>query len=319
MRTNKSLSECQAVLGLVPGASAAQIRQAYLALVKKWHPDRFPGNQRLRLEAEEKLKTINEAYAVLRNYRPPSASSATYQAYSKPSAYNRPGSAGERPRYNYTQARSTYHAASEPPRYNQASSTSYYAHKSSNFSISRRKIPSFVLWLPIIFLFGNLLRTNANFAQPSFPAVAQSQSSAMEVIPVGSNFSITKETPHKKDPAHFAFPSLKPKPIEIKLHDAIDQNSGTPVPIAATAVNTGSFKKTFATSNVSNKTPLDPVFITVGSTKEQVKAIQGEPTTSTEDEWVYERSSIHFFDGRVVSWSHGLGSPLKVIGVPESR
>jgi len=318
MRTNKSLSECHAILGLAPGASAAEIRQAYMALVKKWHPDRFPGNQRLRFEAEEKLKAINEAYAVLRTYRPPSASNTTSQAYTNRPTYNRPSSAGERPGYSYTHARSAY-ATAEPPRYNHATSTSYYAHKSNNFSVSRQKIPSFVLWLPIIFLFANLLRTNGKFAKPPSPPVTQSQSSSMEVAPVGSNSSIARETPDNRETARFVFPSFKPKPIGIKLHDATDQNSAAQVPIATTAENAGSFQKAFAPSNVSDKAVPGPVFITVGSTKEQVRAIQGEPTMLTDDEWVYGKSSIHFFDGRVVSWSHGLGSPLKIIGVPESR
>lgn len=49
------------VLGLSRGASDADIKKAYRALAKKYHPDMNPGDK----EAEQKFKEINEAYAVL--------------------------------------------------------------------------------------------------------------------------------------------------------------------------------------------------------------------------------------------------------------
>ena len=49
------------VLGLSRGASDAEIKKAYRALAKKYHPDMNPGDK----EAEQKFKEINEAYAVL--------------------------------------------------------------------------------------------------------------------------------------------------------------------------------------------------------------------------------------------------------------
>ena len=57
------------VLGLKKGATNAQIREAYLDLVKIWHPDRFQNDPKLQKKAEEKIKQINSAYAELREYR----------------------------------------------------------------------------------------------------------------------------------------------------------------------------------------------------------------------------------------------------------
>lgn len=54
------------VLGLTPGASQEQVKQAYRQLVKIWHPDRFL-NPEEKQEAESKIKQINLAYKQLKS------------------------------------------------------------------------------------------------------------------------------------------------------------------------------------------------------------------------------------------------------------
>jgi len=49
------------ILGVPPDAEKKVVKQTYRELAKKYHPDVNPGNK----EAEEKFKTINEAYQVL--------------------------------------------------------------------------------------------------------------------------------------------------------------------------------------------------------------------------------------------------------------
>ena len=56
------------VLGLKPGASRDEVKQAYRDLVKVWHPDRFPADDRLQEKAQAKIKEVNEAYSRLRAY-----------------------------------------------------------------------------------------------------------------------------------------------------------------------------------------------------------------------------------------------------------
>jgi hypothetical protein len=58
-------SDALRILNLQAGCSAEQARQAYLDLVKVWHPDRFRSDERLTARAERELRDINEAYAVL--------------------------------------------------------------------------------------------------------------------------------------------------------------------------------------------------------------------------------------------------------------
>lgn len=50
------------VLGVSPAASADEVREAYLVLVKAWHPDRFATAPERAGEAEERVKAINAAY-----------------------------------------------------------------------------------------------------------------------------------------------------------------------------------------------------------------------------------------------------------------
>lgn len=50
-----------AVLGLQPGASAAELKRAFRQQARRWHPDLNPGDP----TAEERFKSINAAYAAL--------------------------------------------------------------------------------------------------------------------------------------------------------------------------------------------------------------------------------------------------------------
>ena len=49
------------ILGITPHATDEEIKQAYRALAKKYHPDRY-GESGLASQAAEKMKEINEAY-----------------------------------------------------------------------------------------------------------------------------------------------------------------------------------------------------------------------------------------------------------------
>lgn len=62
MNVNEDLK----TLELEPGASADDIRKAWIDLTKVWHPDRFASDPDLQERAEEKLKGINAAYERLR-------------------------------------------------------------------------------------------------------------------------------------------------------------------------------------------------------------------------------------------------------------
>ncbi|MBW2143213.1 MAG: J domain-containing protein, partial [Deltaproteobacteria bacterium] len=54
--------QCFEILELDTDASIDDVNQAYKDLAAVWHPDRFSSNPRLKHKAEEKLKTVNQAY-----------------------------------------------------------------------------------------------------------------------------------------------------------------------------------------------------------------------------------------------------------------
>lgn len=56
------------ILGIHPGASWKQLRQAYKKMVNAWHPDRFQQDIRQKKLAEEKTKEITQAYKELAEY-----------------------------------------------------------------------------------------------------------------------------------------------------------------------------------------------------------------------------------------------------------
>ncbi|OQB25182.1 MAG: Chaperone protein DnaJ [Firmicutes bacterium ADurb.Bin182] len=68
------------VLGVSETASQEEIRAAYLALVKKYHPDRYADNP-LKELANEKLKEINEAYEALSKKGSGTSSRTSYGSY----------------------------------------------------------------------------------------------------------------------------------------------------------------------------------------------------------------------------------------------
>jgi hypothetical protein len=52
-------------LGLTAGATDAEVKTAYRLYVMAWHPDRFPGDEKSKSAAQEKLKAINSSYSYL--------------------------------------------------------------------------------------------------------------------------------------------------------------------------------------------------------------------------------------------------------------
>jgi hypothetical protein len=65
------LRSAYAALGLEPGASLRVVKRQFKTIVRKWHPDRFVGDPQGIVEANQRLRVINQAYnTILASFRP---------------------------------------------------------------------------------------------------------------------------------------------------------------------------------------------------------------------------------------------------------
>lgn len=63
----ENITRAYVVLGVAPGASQKEIKGAYRALVRRWHPDRYAMNPTDHQEATRRMVALNAAYLLLRD------------------------------------------------------------------------------------------------------------------------------------------------------------------------------------------------------------------------------------------------------------
>lgn len=95
------------VLGVSENASQEEIRKAYLALVKKYHPDKYT-DEGMKELANEKLKEINQAYEILvkKKDEPRSQQGYSQQGYSQQNYWRGQGSYSGEYQSEFARARS---------------------------------------------------------------------------------------------------------------------------------------------------------------------------------------------------------------------
>lgn len=75
------------VLGVSPDASDDEIKKAYRALARKYHPDNYNGSDLADL-AEEKMKEVNEAYDAVKKMREAGQSYSGQSSFSSSGSYS---------------------------------------------------------------------------------------------------------------------------------------------------------------------------------------------------------------------------------------
>jgi DnaJ-class molecular chaperone len=66
----KKIVDYRKLLGVTKDAELQELKSVYRGMMKTWHPDKFNDSPESRLEAEEKSKTIIEAYHFLVSIAP---------------------------------------------------------------------------------------------------------------------------------------------------------------------------------------------------------------------------------------------------------
>ena len=317
-----SCERCAAlrILGLDSNATYREIEKTYRVLVKVWHPDRFQSDARLKEEANEKLKSINAAYAFL--HSAPESKPRRRQP-KKPA----PPDVGLQP--------------IAPPR------RAFFEATILSAILLRGLIVLVGLAIPAIMLFGldswlssspttagfynpyrsqllSALRTNATSARHS---LAQS---LHHFIPASAASNPVPSSATQPDPpAVTTPPSIVVPPPHVPMPyvtvgltaDEVATVMGAPISSTNEALHYRNATFYLHNGKVAGW-KVDPSLIplrvklwpsghpdprvtafTIGSSKNDVVAVQGTPTMLSENTFAYGASEVFFDGGRVIGWN----------------
>lgn len=287
----KLCARCAALQALDLDAQAGEkeIRGAYRVLVKVWHPDRFQSDLKLREAAEAKLKAINAAFLLL---------TAKDGGRETP---RRTRPAAHRPRPSAQPPRPHRHPQRAPrPRF---------------------RLPAVTLLKIGVLVAGVLVAGVFLMAMDSFFASDPT---------TGRIYGEMRA--HVLANARQTAGNLWSQAGE-HLHGLIPQKSGT-VPVAAAVYPDADPQQANAQSGDGQSIPqslhrrepgasraeavrLQP-YITAGLTRDEVTAVLGAPTASTESKLTYGASELDFTNGKLSGWKIAASAPIRVKLWPES-
>lgn len=283
-------------LGIAPGASWKQLRQAYKKLIKTWHPDRFQQDARQKRLAEEKTKEINQSYKELAEY------------YKKngvlPLENELPADLREN---TVTAGNADFSPAPEIVGAHQTSAAPEAAptERARKSKQRTRIMASLVLLSSVYFIWQFASRENRDI---SSGANHDPASSAADMEPA-------ETVPEKR----FTIGSSLGEVYSIQ---------GVPTRAEKDVWHYGNSKIYFSKGKVFRweESPDSPLRVDIlpeleksstrffgrGSTKEEVLAAQGRPDRDAGSVWDYGLSRVYFEKDRVTGWQEGPLNPLRV-------
>lgn len=267
------------ILELPPSANPEEIKTAYHLLVKVWHPDRFQGDKKLVVAAEEKLKAINSAYLALSS--PPKKKHAKRSGREAPpanSSQNRPPQPPS--------------AGTEPP---------FVSPRSATASALRSRLVTLAALgiAPRLLVVACGIGAGAVCLKLIDSQMASDPSTAALYVAYRNSMLTELQAPKRRiwDTLELSLGSLKPP-----------QSPPVPAPVAAAGteiVQAASNPQTTASLRAVKAAGV-PVrlmpYITVDMTRDEVLAIAGTPTSSAEDKLEYNSSELYFKDGKMIGW-----------------
>src|SRR5579863_3041704 len=269
------------VLGVEPGASLEEVKEAHRDLVKVWHPDRFVDDLRLQRKAQERLKEINEAYEQIL----PDALPAPPD----------PMPAPEWPAQRF--APEVHYPASEPP-------------------VEDSELPP----EPVRRRWGVSPQVAAAFALLGVTALI--------VVAVARNDDTRRTTAAAANVSREATDALEDTPLDVPTFTlGSTQEEVLSVQGSPTSVEVGRWLYELSSVDFSEgrvdgyadishnlhvrltpvggaKAALARGAFTLGSTEDDVLAVQGTPTSVEGRRWRYDSSSVDFVDRKVESYDN---------------
>jgi DnaJ domain len=289
------------ILELNTGATEKEIKDAYLILVKVWHPDRFQADNALKKAAEAKLKEINSAYSLL--------TSKSSQA-----AGRRRTGTGSR------------HAAQHEPARKTESATYRAATGKTAPAVSPIRLSSAWILPTLNILFKFVLAAIAillcRYLWIAFDIQGPTSEAAAKVYGYGKDSLLSGlEAPKRRfqeaveqDLQRLGFRQSAPAP-EVLPQPQQDAPAANPQP----GLSAPADRRQATTIKSAPKARKVYSYITVGSTRNEVLDQLGTPTASTDNKLVYGRSELYFKDDSVIGWRiDRASSPIRVKLWPES-
>lgn len=324
-------ARCQAleVLGLSSSATRADVDAAWRMLAKVWHPDRFPGDEKLQRAAEEKLKAINAAHAVLLSSGPASPRSSVKNPAAEPEPQrSQPVSARHRPA---RPARTTRRIGLPRwlPRFFALALVVFVCavvvKATDIWLISQPGIaPLYSAWR------ANLLRTagvnwNRTWGslKPSLGSSAPSPAPApLTGPPPAPAPSAAARIPHVRGTQPYVTVGLTAHEVETVLGPPTSATPQSLIYGKSTLYlldgKVAGWKIDPASSIRVKMWPSLPVDRSVttfalGSSRDEVIAVQGTPNMLFADKFAYGSSEVFFENGHVIGWKNDPSSvPLRV-------
>ena len=308
---SSSIKKYFQVLGVSQHARLEEVKQAYRDLVNVWHPDRFPDNDRLKNKATEKLKEINVAYEeILSFYEQKNAPEDVHSNVSM----------------------SAEETVVEPPPFPAGSKSPASGENRSRMW----KIALFLVLLIIIIIVVFYTAFRKEKAPQLVPTAILIPDQPKVSVPDDTAQLSEKSSIRKKSHAETTRIFKKgrqAKPKEFftvgSTKDEVLTVQGAPTQISGNRWSYGFSYVDFEKERVIRwySSRLDPLhikmtpsgepgeakeFFTVGSTKDEVLAVQGTPTRISGNRWSYGFSYVDFEKERVIRWYSSEHDPLKI-------
>jgi curved DNA-binding protein CbpA len=286
-------ARCAALLALdlEAGASEKQIRDAYRVLVKVWHPDRFEGDAKLKQAAEDKLKALNSAYIFL----------TAKAAPGEPGTRERPQTSEQpRPRVRKQPAAAARPAARRPRR----------------FRFPTGAFLKFALLAGCVLVAGVFLMAMDSFlaSDPTTGRIYTEFRGGVEANfrqTVGGLWSQAGERWHALSGQKSVAAPIAAEAAEADPMEAAAQNAPPP-PSTTQPSGTQSLHRREPGDAHAAPARLQP-YITAGLTQDEVTAVLGAPTSSTENKLTYGSSELNFTAGKLTGWKIDPASmPIRV-------
>lgn len=275
-------------LGIAPGAGWADVKAAYRTKVRAWHPDRFAGNDEQKQFAEEQTKTINKAYRQLADFHRKHGVLPLMTAWAASAPQTSQGAPEFRTPYRSPGAKQRRFVVVNP-------------------LVTRAAIAIVVLLAAFLAI---------------YTTVPLEQSGVTEPMPVAERPSTQTDTHPTKVAAPAAYFTIGSTLGEVYAAQGIPSHTDGDI------WHYGTSKIYFSRGKVvhwdeTREHPLrvqlntpstphqEPNYFTRGSTKADVRRVQGMPLRETDSVWDYGVSRVYFENDRVVGWNESSLNPLK--------